>query len=63
MKAVSELYAPVSGTVVEVNAALKDKPESVNSDPHASWMVVLQLSTIGEADTLLDVAQYEDLVK
>ena len=63
VKAVSELYAPVSGTVVEVNLALKEKPESVNSDPHASWMVVLKLANSGEADTLLDVAQYEDLVK
>lgn len=63
VKAVSELFAPVSGTVVEVNSALREKPERVNKDPHASWMVVLQLSTIGEADTLLDVTQYEDLVK
>ena len=63
VKAVSELYAPVSGTVVEVNLALKEKPERVNSDPHASWMVVLKLANAGEADTLLDVAQYEDLVK
>ena len=63
VKAVSELYAPVSGTVVEVNLALKEKPESVNTDPHASWMVVVKLANSGEADTLLDVAQYEDLVK
>ena len=63
VKAVSELYAPVSGTVVEVNLALKEKPESVNTDPHTSWMVVLKLANAGEADTLLDVAQYEDLVK
>lgn len=63
VKAVSELYAPVSGTVVEVNTALKEKPESVNSDPHASWMVTLKLSDAAEADTLLDVTQYSDLVK
>lgn len=63
VKAVSELFAPVSGTVVEVNAALKEKPEAVNSDPHASWMVVLKLANPAEADALLDVAQYEDLVK
>ena len=63
VKAVSELYAPVSGEVVEVNAALKEKPEAVNSDPHASWMVVIKLSDPGEADTLLDVTQYSDLVK
>jgi glycine cleavage system H protein len=63
VKAVSELYAPVSGTVVEVNTALKEKPEAVNSDPHASWMVVLKLSDPAEAGTLLDVTQYADLVK
>jgi glycine cleavage system H protein len=63
VKAVSELYAPVSGTVVEVNTALKEKPEAVNSDPHASWMVVLKLSDPAEADTLLDVTQYSVLVK
>ncbi len=63
VKAVSELYAPVSGEVVEVNAALKEKPEAVNSDPHGSWMVVIKMSDPGEADTLLDVTQYSDLVK
>ena len=63
VKAVSELFAPVSGTVVDVNTALKEKPEGVNSDPHASWMVVLKLSDPGEADALLDVTQYNDLVK
>ena len=63
VKAVSELYAPVSGTVVEVNTALKEKPEAVNSDPHSSWMVVLKLSDPAETGTLLDVTQYSDLVK
>ena len=63
VKAVSELYAPVSGTIVEVNSALKEKPEAVNSDPHASWMVVIKLSDPAEAGALLDVAQYSDLVK
>ena len=41
VKAVSELYAPVSGEVVEVNTALKEKPESVNANPHSSWMIVV----------------------
>ena len=63
VKAVSELYSPVTGEVVEVNAALKDKPESVNSDPHGSWMVVLRLSDPVETGALLDAAQYTDLVK
>ncbi len=63
VKAVSELFAPVSGTIVEVNQSLKDKPELVNSDPQGSWMVVIQLSAPGEASGLLDAAQYGDLVK
>ena len=63
VKAVSELYAPVSGEVVEVNSALKDKPEAVNSNPHESWMIVLKLANAGEADALLSADQYSDLVK
>ena len=63
VKAVSELFAPVSGEVVEVNSALKDKPETVNSDPHGSWMIVLKLADPAEAGSLLDAAQYTDLVK
>jgi glycine cleavage system H protein len=63
VKAVSELYAPVSGEVVEVNAALKNKPELVNSDPHGSWMIVLKLADAGEIGTLLDATQYAELVK
>ena len=63
VKAVSELYSPVSGEVVEVNAALKDKPETVNEDPHGSWMVVIKLTSAGEAGALLDATQYQDLIK
>src|SRR5947199_9606014 len=63
VKAVSELYAPVSGEVVEVNTALKDKPELVNADAHASWMIALRLSDPAEAVSLLDAAQYAELVK
>ena len=63
VKAVSELYAPVSGEVVEVNTALKDKPETVNSDPHHSWMIVVKLSNPGEVGALLTHTQYADLVK
>jgi glycine cleavage system H protein len=63
VKAVSELYAPVSGEVVEVNLALKEKPEMVNSDPHASWMIVLRLTSPGETAALVDAAQYTELVK
>ena len=63
VKAVSELYSPVTGEIVEVNAALKDKPETVNAHPHDSWMVVIRLTVPSEADALLDAAQYQDLVK
>ena len=63
VKAVSELYAPVSGEVVEVNSPLKDKSEAINSDPHGSWMIVLGLADAGEADTLLDATQYANLLK
>jgi glycine cleavage system H protein len=63
VKAVSELYAPVSGQVVEVNTTLKDKPEAVNLDPHGHWIIVLRLADPGETGTLLDATQYADLVK
>jgi glycine cleavage system H protein len=63
VKAVSELYSPVSGEVVDVNTALKDKPETVNKDPHASWMIAVKLTNPGEAGALLDATQYQDLVK
>jgi glycine cleavage system H protein len=64
VKAVSELYSPVSGEVVEVNASLKEKPEVVNADPHNSWMIVVRLTNAAaESGGLLDAAQYQDLVK
>jgi glycine cleavage system H protein len=63
VKAVSELYAPVSGEVVEVNTSLKDKPESINSDPYASWMIVVKLTNTADAAGLLDAAAYGDVIK
>jgi glycine cleavage system H protein len=53
----------VAGEVVDVNTALKDKPEVVNADPHGSWMIVLKFADQGEVEGLLDSAQYTDLVK
>lgn len=61
VKAVSELFAPVAGTVTEVNTALKDRPDAVNSQPHESWMIKVALSNAGDADALLDSAAYEAL--
>ena len=62
VKAVSELLAPMSGSVVEVNPALKDHPEKVNSDPHSTWMIRIRLSDPAAAQGLLDSAQYEALL-
>ena len=61
VKAVSELFAPVAGEVVEVNAALKDKPEDVNTKPHEAWMIKLRLSNPADVKTLLDAAAYQAL--
>ncbi|MCC7178166.1 MAG: glycine cleavage system protein GcvH [Acidobacteria bacterium] len=62
VKAVSELFAPVSGEVVEVNTSLKDRPEDVNGKPHETWMVKVKLSSPGEAGGLMDAAAYEALL-
>ena len=61
VKAVSELFAPVAGEVVEVNAALKDKPEDVNTKPHEAWMIKLRMSNPADLKTLLDAAAYQAL--
>lgn len=62
VKAVSELYSPVSGEVVAVNAALVEKPEQVNTDPHGSWMIEVRLSNAADIDHLLGMAEYTQLV-
>src|SRR5581483_4861509 len=59
VKAVSDLYAPVSGTVTEVNAELSSAPEKVNSEPHQAWMVKVTLSDPNEVSGLLSAADYE----
>jgi len=63
VKAVSELYSPASGKVVEANPVLASKPETVNSDPHGAWLYVVELSNPAEIDTLLTSDQYAELVK
>lgn len=62
VKAVSELFAPVAGEVVEVNAALKDKPEDVNGRPHESWMVKIKLASPEAVDNLMEAAAYEAML-
>ena len=63
VKAVSDLFAPVSGEVAEVNAELPQKPETVNSDPYGKgWMIVVRSGSAAEWDGLLTAAQYEALI-
>jgi glycine cleavage system H protein len=62
VKAVSDLYAPVSGTVTETNAALATAPENVNKDPHGSWMVRITVKNSKELDNLLSAADYDKFV-
>src|SRR5271166_2117710 len=59
VKAVSDLYAPVSGTVTEVNEALNTSPEEVNKDAHAAWMIKITLKDPAEVGKLLSAADYE----
>lgn len=59
VKAVSELFAPVSGEVIEVNPSLKDHPEAVNSKPHETWMIKVRLSNPGDAASLMSATQYQ----
>ena len=64
VKAVSELYSPVSGEVVESNAALADKPELVNDSPYGEgWIMKVRLADEGEIEKLLTAAQYSDYIE
>ena len=63
VKTVSDLFLPVSGTVMEVNDKLNASPELVNTDPYGDgWMVRMKLKTASDAETLMDAASYESLV-
>jgi glycine cleavage system H protein len=61
VKAVSELYSPVDGEVTGINSALAQHPESVNKDPHGSWMITMKIT--GGQQELIDAAAYTDLTK
>jgi glycine cleavage system H protein len=63
VKAVSELFSPMSGEVTEVNGTLASKPETVNSDPYGAWMVRLTLTAPDETADLMDAGAYGELVK
>jgi glycine cleavage system H protein len=62
VKAVSDLFAPVSGTVTEVNNDLSSAPEKVNTEPHKAWMVKITLSNPGEVNGLMSAADYDSFV-
>ena len=62
VKAVSDLYAPVSGTVTEINQELATAPEKVNQDAHAAWMVKISVKDAGELSALLSSADYDKFV-
>jgi glycine cleavage system H protein len=59
VKAVSELFAPMSGEIVAVNDSLKNRPEVVNADPHGTWMIRVRLSSPTDSGALLDASQYQ----
>ena len=63
VKAASDLISPVSGTVVEVNEALEDKPELINEDAFENWIMKVELSDKSELDNLMDAAAYEEICK
>ncbi len=62
VKASSDLFSPVSGTVVEVNEELEDAPEKVNEDAYAAWIIKVEMSDKSELDALLDAAAYKALI-
>jgi glycine cleavage system H protein len=63
VKAVSDVYSPVSGTVTAINEELTKAPEKVNADAHSAWMIKLKLKDPAEVDRLLSAEQYEQFIK
>ena len=63
VKAASDLIAPLSGVVVEVNEALEDKPELLNEDPYENWIIKIEISDTTELDNLLDAESYAEEIK
>lgn len=62
VKAVSDLYSPVTGTVTAVNEELKSSPDKINEDPHGAWIIKVELSDPAQIDALLDAAAYEAFI-
>lgn len=63
VKAVSDIYSPVSGEIIEVNSSLEDEPDQINSDPYGDgWMIKMKMSDEAELDDLLSAGEYKDLI-
>ena len=62
VKASSDLYSPVSGTVIATNEALEDSPETVNEDAYAAWIIKVEMSDASQLDALMDAAAYEAFI-
>lgn len=61
VKAVADIFSPISGTIVEVNEELLDDPAKINTDPYESWLMAVEMSDISELDTLLSAEDYEKI--
>ena len=61
VKAASDIYSPISGTVLEINEALNDDTEQINQDPYGSWIAVLQVKDAGEMGEMLSAAEYKEV--
>jgi glycine cleavage system H protein len=62
VKAVSDLFSPVTGTVIAVNEELKSAPDKINEKPHESWIIKVELADPAQFNTLLDAAAYEAFI-
>ncbi len=62
VKAVSDLYSPISGTVTEINEGLNSSPDKINEDAHSAWIIKVELSDPAQVDALLDAAAYEAFI-
>jgi glycine cleavage system H protein len=63
VKAVSDLYSPVTGTVTAINEELKSAPDKINEKPHEAWIIKVKLANLAEVNALLDAAAYEAFIK
>ncbi|NLY54430.1 MAG: glycine cleavage system protein GcvH [Firmicutes bacterium] len=63
VKAIADIHSPVSGRVIEVNTDLEDSPELINDDPYGAWIAVVEMSELGEIDSLLSAEQYKNFVE